>query len=490
MPDSTELAVAASDAELGRNWPADAVERRPIGDLVPYARNARTHSDAQVSQLAASMVEWGWTNPVLVDEQGGIIAGHGRILAAQRLRDGGRAGFDTVPVMVARGWSDAKKRSYILADNQLALNAGWDEQLLALELSDLTEMGADLGLIGFDAADLLAMMDGAEGGAGGGGAGHSGAGSLAERFGVPPFTVLNAREGWWQDRKRAWISRGIASDEGRAENLTYDVTSMSADFRDRILAAGGTTSIFDPVLCELGYRWFCPPGGLVLDPFAGGSVRGIVAAMLGREYVGVDLRPEQVEANRAQAERVCGAGIVPAWVEGDSAVVVPGLDVAADFVWSCPPYGDLEVYSDRADDLSNMDHADFIRAYRDIIAAAVGKLKPNRFAGVVVGDFRDGKGFYRNFVSDTISAFEDAGARLYNEAIVVTCVGSLPIRAGRAFASARKMGKTHQNCLFFVKGDPKLAAEAVGEIEFGEAEAEPDAADPAGDPDAQFGEAL
>ena len=225
------------------------------------------------------------------------------------------------------------------------------------------------------------------------------------------------------------------------------------------------TSIFDPVLCELAYRWFSPPGGLVLDPFAGGSVRGIVAAKCGREYVGVDLRPEQLAANRAQARRICGEGIAPAWRCGDSAVVIPALEIAADFVFSCPPYGDLEVYSENPLDLSTMGRGAFLSAYRSIIAAAIGKLKPDRFACFVVGDYRDKRGFYCNFVSETINAFESAGARLYNEAILVTAAGSLPIRAGKQFASTRKLGKTHQNVLVFCKGDPKRATAVCGTVE-------------------------
>ena len=228
------------------------------------------------------------------------------------------------------------------------------------------------------------------------------------------------------------------------------------------------TSIFDPVLCELAYRWFCPPAGLVLDPFAGGSVRGIVAARLGREYIGVELRPEQIAANKKQADRICAKGTMPAWVEGDAQnlkTLCP--DVAADFVFSCPPYADLEVYSDDPRDLSTMDYPAFVKAYRAIIAAAVGMLKPDRFACFVVGDVRYKKGFYRRFVSDTEQAFEDVGARLYNEAVLVTAVGSLPIRVGRMFESGRKLGKTHQNVLVFCKGDPKKATEAVGPVEFG-----------------------
>jgi DNA modification methylase len=131
-------------------WPADHVERRSVESLIPYARNARTHSDAQVAQLAASIQEWGWTTPVLIDETGSIIAGHGRVMAARKL------GIEDVPVMVAAGWSEAQRRAYVLADNQLATNAVWDMDLLKVELNDLDGMGFDLELIGFDSlGDLL-----------------------------------------------------------------------------------------------------------------------------------------------------------------------------------------------------------------------------------------------------------------------------------------------------------------------------------------------
>ena len=134
------------------DWPADRVERRKTSSLVPYARNARTHSDAQVAQIAASVREWGWTVPVLVGEEGTIIAGHGRVLAAQSL------GLDEVPVMVASGWTDAQRRAYVLADNRLALNAGWDTELLKVELGELNVADFDLALLGFgegEIADLL-----------------------------------------------------------------------------------------------------------------------------------------------------------------------------------------------------------------------------------------------------------------------------------------------------------------------------------------------
>jgi hypothetical protein len=126
----------------------------PTAALIPYARNARTHSDAQVAQIAASITEWGWTTPILVDEQNNVIAGHGRLLAAQKL------GMQDVPVVVAAGWSDAKRRAYVLADNKLALNSGWDEELLALELSSLSADEFDLALTGFTEDELVELLTG------------------------------------------------------------------------------------------------------------------------------------------------------------------------------------------------------------------------------------------------------------------------------------------------------------------------------------------
>ena len=135
-----------------QSWPADQVERWPVDKLVPYARNSRTHSDTQVAQIAASIKEWGWTTPVLVSEDGTLIAGHGRVMAARKL------GLPEVPVMVARGWTEAQRRAYVLADNQLALNAGWDMDLLSIEMQDLNADGFDLSLIGFDDKTLAALL--------------------------------------------------------------------------------------------------------------------------------------------------------------------------------------------------------------------------------------------------------------------------------------------------------------------------------------------
>ncbi len=134
--------------------PADKVEKWPIEKLVPYARNSRTHSEEQIAQLAASIKEWGFTTAVLVDEAGGIIAGHGRVLAARKL------GMEQLPVMVAKGWTKTQKQAYIIADNRLALNAGWDNEMLTIELNELLADGFALEMLGFDPAEMQGLVNG------------------------------------------------------------------------------------------------------------------------------------------------------------------------------------------------------------------------------------------------------------------------------------------------------------------------------------------
>lgn len=316
-------------------------------------------------------------------------------------------------------------------------------------------------------------------------------GGLAKMFGLPPFSVLNARSGEWQARKREWLSLGIKSELGRGgdpgmgESLGLgaippnQATILSKKYKKGLLGfseqackgykAANTegwngTSIFDPVLTEICYLWFAGKGASVLDPFAGGSVRGIVAAQMGMAYTGVELRSEQVLANRQQALEICTKN-APSWIVGDSREIDKLCGGEFDFVFSCPPYAHLEVYSNDYRDLSTMGYEDFREAYFEIIAKTCKKLKDNRFAAFVVGEVRGKGGDYYGFVSDTIAAFQQAGLKYYNEIILVTAIGSLPIRVGRQFDAGRKIGKTHQNVLVFLKGDSKKAAEYCGKIE-------------------------
>lgn len=847
---SDQAASAETTLEdLAAAAPAEWVS---LDELLPWDKNPRRNANA-IEPVARSIWRFGF-GPTIVARRADrrIIAGHTRQEAVRFLltrtaivgengqwlgwrertpADGpfvlrGAPGPGLVPVRYVE-LDDREARAFALADNRLAEIAEWDPEALSAELRSLAGESFNVEGLGFGDAELAELL-GQFPPAGPPPGPEAPRPTLADQFIVPPFSVLDARQGYWQERKRAWVAIGLQSElgrgvpvpsetpseqelvDGRKKGLTWGQSEAmtdptlnayrkankkkrepnaipggqpmpldraksrkAADGRSNLNGAPATpewatgtgtanmapgTSIFDPVLCELAYRWFSPAHGSVLDPFAGGSVRGILAALLGRAYTGIDLRPEQIAANEEQwarisarsssakgpadplpvyehdpdaltpiqrvrlpnggsvalkredlyavdddgrlngskpralielarrenavglvaassrmatmgsrvalaakilglpcrihvpsgeettetrAARAYGAELItqspgyltvlqargrkdaeergwlyvplglehpisieqvrkqaaniprdgsikrivvtvgsgtalagvlwgmadagidlpvlgvcvredeirkkvvaklskeappdwesrvklvpcglaydaeasvskldgvqldpvyeakilpfledgdlfwivgirgsaraheqsrplsattPRWICGDSArlaELVPESE-RFDLIFSCPPYGDLEVYSEDPLDLSTMDRTTFLAAYRGIIHQAVSRLKDNRFAVFVVGDYRDKAGFYSNFVSETIAAFEGAGARLYNEGILLTSVGSLPIRVGKQFASGRKLGKTHQNVLVFYKGDPARIRGDLGLVE-------------------------
>ena len=278
---------------------------------------------------------------------------------------------------------------------------------------------------------------------------------LRDKFIEPPFSVLDTKGGAWQNRKRRWIALGIKSEIGRDRDLTYSGNASKFDYyrvkegkRDSTDEQG--TSIFDPALTELMYRWFCPNSGTILDPFAGGSVRGIVANYLGYKYTGIELREEQVESNKEQGLKILPQNC-PFWFCGDSDLVLENIDNQFDFIFSCPPYVDLEVYSDLPEDLSTMNYPEFLLKYESIITKSVKLLRKGSFAVFVVGEVRDKDGYYYDFVGDTKRIFQKAGTRLYNDAILLNVVGTASMRADRIFGSNKKLVKIHQNILVFKK---------------------------------------
>ena len=278
--------------------------------------------------------------------------------------------------------------------------------------------------------------------------------SLRQKFGENPFTILDTKSGNWQNRKRRWINLGIQSEVGRnakAYNTKEWVDKVRSQGKMKGNVLPSNTSIFDPVLCELMYRWFCPEGGAILDPFSGGSVRGIIANYLGYRYTGIDIRQEQIDSNREQALDILEVTNQPQWYVGDSNIVLDNFkDESFDMVFSCPPYGDLEKYSDLDGDISNMEYDDFLKVYESIIKKSCDKLKKGGHAIFVVGEFRDKQGWYRGFVPDTINAFRKCGMKFYNEGIIATSLASCAIRAAGNMKS-NKLVKVHQNILDFVK---------------------------------------
>jgi hypothetical protein len=580
--------------------------------------NVRTHPDRNLEAIKGSLLLYKQQKPIVVRRGTNVVvAGNGTLEAARAL------GWSHVAA-VYTDMSPIEATGFAIADNRTAELAEWDTEALSEQLAALQAESVDLLSLGWSQEDMEQLLNTAPPSSNDDEETKkeeqpAERPTLADRFLVPPFSVLDARQGYWQERKRGWISLGIRSEVGRGGSLLggslydhathylFDNDNKAKEFVDELRqqgtpdseilseiarragldklpeeaepgghpipgggtgkkaawmhkqadgshkpkegavndkekgkfrggnkaggrvhpshafgmdmkgnpptgptyrsggpddlskgmssrvespslsgaalavhtttnpyrrpgaeveGAGGTgTSIFDPVLCELVYRWFCPPEGAILDPFAGGSVRGIVASVLNRGYTGIDLSAVQVDANRAQAEEITPAR-KPTWHTGDSRNVKTLAPGRYDLVFSCPPYAFLEVYSEDPSDLSTLSYEEFLAAYRKIISDSCSMLKNNRFACFVVGDVRDPKtGAYCNFVSDTIRAFLDAGMKLYNEAILVTAVGSLPIRVGKQFEGARKLGKTHQNVLVFIKGDGKVATGAVGPVE-------------------------
>ena len=283
---------------------------------------------------------------------------------------------------------------------------------------------------------------------------------LRDSYIEPPFSVMDTKQGTWQRRRHKWKNLGIESELGRKVDGAHFAGrhrqaersgKKPAESTQRILDVG-EHSIFDPVVCELVYHWFCPhKESKILDPFAGGSVRGIVANTMGHKYTGIELREEQVLSNQEQAKRILEQDNQPKWIKGDSNQILDKFEgQQIDFIFSCPPYGNLEIYSNMKEDISNMDYPQFLKIYESIIAKSCKLLKQGQLACFVVGEFRDKQGHYYGFVPDTIRAFTKCGMKYYNEIILLNAIGSASVRANTAMKN-RKIVKIHQNILVFKK---------------------------------------
>jgi DNA modification methylase len=276
---------------------------------------------------------------------------------------------------------------------------------------------------------------------------------LSDIFTVPPISVLDIKQKYWKDRKKEWLGLGLQSELGRTGNLL--------GLSELMASKHNATSIFDPVLCECAYSWFTKQNDIILDPFAGGSVRGIVAAKLNRKYIGFDIRKEQVESNYTQSNNILKESeFLPTWINSSS-IEISKHGLKTDFIFTCPPYYDLEKYSKLPEDLSNMDMTEFDATYENIMRQSVNTLNENRFGMIVVGNVRDNSGCYMDLVGKTVKYIEDAGGRYYNEMILLQEPASAAMRSFNFMNSSRKIAKCHQNVIVFVKGDPLLATKRM-----------------------------
>lgn len=288
--------------------------------------------------------------------------------------------------------------------------------------------------------------------------------TLRERFLVPPFSILDAKNGYWADRKRAW--ERILQD--RADNVRDIVARSNTpyinqfdndEFRGMKSPGAGDISTFDPFLCEILIKWFSTDGMTIFDPFAGGIVRGGVATILNRKYIGVDISPAQIEHDVRKWNEIKGrysdiAGS-PTYLFGDARNAYTEKD-SVDMILMCPPYYNLEIYTNNPHDLSNAPtYNSFLSSFACIVKMCYNVLKDNSFAAVVVEEIRDKNGIMYGFVPDVIKTFMDCGFLYYNEMILENRVVSLGVRCTKYFVRSRKVGRHHQNILVFYKGDVK-----------------------------------
>jgi DNA modification methylase len=416
------------------------------GQIAGLPANPRTINKDNFAKLKQSIVD----NPEMLQLRELIVYPHNNdyvvIGGNMRLEAMKSLGYsECVCKVLDENTSIDNLRAYLIKDN--TTGGDWDFDMLAndWELDLLNSWGVDIPQLNVE-LDTTNKYENYE------------KDVLSKRFGHAPFSVLDTRKGWWLDRKKSLTNLIGNSRQGRDKNLISD-SPMMAGYNEG-------TSTFDPVLAELLVEWFCAKNGLIIDPFAGGCVRGVISCLKGRNYVGVDIRQEQVDENRIMAEKI-ELENNPVYICGDSCNIDRLVEKQKfDFILSCPPYHDLEVYSDNPNDISNMTYDEFINSYATIIKKSIELLNDDCFIGWVVGDIRDKAGNYKLFTNKTIKIFIENGCYLYNDIILLNNIGTKGITATKQFNGGRKVAKIHQNVLVFLKGDFKKAVAKLDDCLF------------------------
>lgn len=270
---------------------------------------------------------------------------------------------------------------------------------------------------------------------------------LKEMFLIPPFSIFDTRQGYWQNRKRRW--KNLINDNG--ESRAGTLFKSSGDPVSEKIKAQGTVSILDPVLAEICVKWFGFDNCNIIDPFAGDTVFGYVAGFLRNNFTGIEIRKEQADINRERTKEFS----CKYYCDDGQNILNYVKKNTQDLIFSCPPYFDLEVYSDLENDASNQkEYNDFLKILDNAFSGAIKTLKDNRFAFIVIGDVRDKNGFYRLMPDDIKQIFKRNGMYLYNDIVLIESIGTSALRA-QPNMKYLKVVKTHQNVLVFYKGNPK-----------------------------------
>jgi len=411
------------------------IQKVKISEVKPNKDNPRTISKDKRKKLVQSIQEFPEMlkiRPIVVDSDMIVLGGNMRLQACKDAK------LKEIYIIKADELTEQQKREFIVKDN---VGFGeWDWDVLANEW-DIDELEG-WGL------DVLSPEEKVEKEV------EEAHGKLVDTFLMPPFSILDTRQGYWMERKRLW--RTLIQDNGETRE---GALSGDAGMIDKY---NNGVSLLDPVLSEILIKWFCIEGGNIIDPFAGDTVMGYISGYRGYNFTGIEIRKEQADVNNARVKEFGGK-----YINDDGQNVLKHVgEGTQDMMFSCPPYFDLEVYSDLENDASNQDtYEEFIEIIRNALTDGLKTLKDNRFATIVIGDIRKNDGFYRRFVDDINTIMVQGGAQLYNELILVEPLGTLPQRVNR-YMGWRKIGKCHQNILVFYKGDPKEIKQIYPKLEY------------------------
>lgn len=420
-------------------------------------RNYRKHNDRNKELINKSLKECGAGRSIVIDNDNEIIAGNGIYEQAQKLglktkvieTDGSEL------VVVKRTdlqTDDAKRKQLAVMDNSTSDSSEFDFELLQADFDteELEDWGLDVDFAIEEEEKKVIESQ-----------------KLADKFLIPPFDIFDGRQNYWIDRKRIWW--GMIGDNADARANAKNINNSMFDNNNYNLGKKPReVSLLDGTLAEIINLWFTPFKGCnTFDCFAGDTVFGYVSAYLGNNFTGIELRQEQAGFNNKQTE-----GLNAKYICDDGQNVCKHIELESqDLLFSCPPYFDLEVYSDLENDASNQDsYEDFIKILDNAFSNAVKCLKNDRFAVIVVGDVRDKKtGKYYNFPNDIINIFIKNGLYLYNNIKLLTPIGNAQIRAAR-YMNTRKTAHVYQDVLVFYKGDTKKIKDIFGEVEVQEIE--------------------
>ena len=397
------------------------------GQIEGLPQNPRFIKDNRFKQLVKSIED----APEMLDPRPLIVYPHEKkyviIAGNMRFRACKELGYKELPCYVLPEETPAEKlREYAIKDNVGFGQDDWDILMNEWDTEELKDWGMEMpeAWSGNNEEETETEE-------------HK---KLTEKFIIPPFTIWDSRQGYWNERKAIWKKK--IGDNGESREMSLSEAELMNGINNGV-------SILDPVMAEIICRWFGIENGKAFDCFAGDTIFGFVSSYCGMEFTGIELRKEQCDLNNERTK-----DFKAKYICDDGRNVCKHLEKESqDLFFSCPPYFDLEVYSDNKNDASNQEtYSDFLEILQNAFVNSIKCLKQDRFAVVVIGDVRDKNGYYLGIPDDIKRIFKDAGMKLYNEAILIEPLGTLPQRVGR-YMENRKLGKCHQNILIFYKGE-------------------------------------